>query len=187
VTEQAAENGGSKASGRTASDSTASDSTASDSRAGDSRTSDSRAGRGTASSGTARGSKASGGTARTGATRTGTARTGATRTGTASSGTASSNGAAPRKRPRPRSLNARQAALLAARHVLELTGHQPENVVSIAKDDDGWHAGIEVVELRRIPDSADILAVYELVLDPRGELVSYSREQRYHRGSTERD
>jgi hypothetical protein len=76
---------------------------------------------------------------------------------------------------------------MAAQLMLELTGHQPENVVSIVKDGDGWHIGIEAVELRRIPDSADILAVYEIVLDPRGELVSYSREQRYQRGSTERD
>lgn len=100
---------------------------------------------------------------------------------------AASDGQSPRKRARPRSLDARQAARLAARHVLELTGHEPENVVSLARDDDGWHVGIEVVELRRIPDTADILAVYELALDPRGELVTYSREQRYHRGSTERD
>lgn len=100
---------------------------------------------------------------------------------------AGSDGAAPRKRARSQSLDARHAARLAARHVLELTGHQPENVVSIARDKDGWHIGIEVVELRRIPDSADIIAVCELVLDPQGELVSYSREQRYHRGSTERN
>jgi hypothetical protein len=100
---------------------------------------------------------------------------------------AGSDGEAPRQRARPRSLDARQAARRAAGHVLELTGHEPENVVSIAKNEDGWHVGIEVVELRRIPDSADIMAVYELVLDSRGDLVSYRREQRYHRGSTERD
>ena len=44
--------------------------------------------------------------------------------------------------------------------------------------------GVEVVESHRIPDSADILAVYEVCLDESGELESYRRTQRYSRGQT---
>jgi hypothetical protein len=39
--------------------------------------------------------------------------------------------------------------------------------------------------MHRIPDSADIVAVYHVGLDARGELVTCQRERRYHRGSTE--
>jgi hypothetical protein len=42
--------------------------------------------------------------------------------------------------------------------------------------------GVEVVEVSRIPDSADILAVYEARLDADGDLVSYRRVRRYARG-----
>ncbi|HUK73819.1 MAG TPA: gas vesicle protein GvpO [Streptosporangiaceae bacterium] len=93
--------------------------------------------------------------------------------------------AASRERARRWPLAARQAAQRAARQVLELTGRQPENVISIAKDEEGWQVGVEVVEMHRIPDSADILAVYHVGLDARGELVACQRERRYHRGSTE--
>jgi hypothetical protein len=78
-----------------------------------------------------------------------------------------------------------RAARLAAQHVLVLTGRCPENVISVARDDDGWQVGVEVLELRRIPDTTDILAVYEVTLDDNGDLVRYERGQRYHRGQVE--
>jgi len=62
-----------------------------------------------------------------------------------------------------------------------LTGHDVETVISIDPSDDGCKIGVEVVETRRIPDSADILASYEVQLDPGGDLVSYRRTHRYAR------
>jgi hypothetical protein len=75
-----------------------------------------------------------------------------------------------------------QAARRAARQVMALTGHEPENVVSVDRNEDGWHVGVEVLELHRIPDTTDIMAVYEVTLDGRGELVGCRRGPRYHRG-----
>jgi hypothetical protein len=66
----------------------------------------------------------------------------------------------------------------------ELTGHGVEGVVSVERIDDGWKVGVEVVESRRIPDSADILAVYDGRLDEDAELISYRRTRRYLRGQT---
>jgi hypothetical protein len=82
-------------------------------------------------------------------------------------------------------LRGMDAARRAADDVLELTGHQPGHVVSVARQDDSWHIGLEVVELHRIPDSADVLALYEVTLDAHGELVTCRRGRRYLRGSTE--
>jgi hypothetical protein len=73
---------------------------------------------------------------------------------------------------------ARRAASL----VGALSGRRPESVVSIERSEDGWRVGVEVVEVSRIPDSADILAVYEVRLDGDGELISYRRTQRFARG-----
>jgi len=79
-------------------------------------------------------------------------------------------------------VSATTAARRAAEAVSELTGHDVETVISIEPRDDGWKIGVEVVETRRIPDSADILATYEVQLDSVGDLVSYRRTQRYARG-----
>jgi Gas vesicle synthesis protein GvpO len=66
----------------------------------------------------------------------------------------------------------------------ELTGHDVEGVISVERNDDGWQIGVEVVESHRIPDSADILATYEVGLDEDAELMSYRRTERYSRGQT---
>ncbi|GAA1971653.1 gas vesicle protein GvpO [Catenulispora subtropica] len=96
-----------------------------------------------------------------------------------------------RSRSRPRSagasaVDARKASSAAARYAQELTGRRPESITSLERTDDGWQVGVEVVESRRIPDSTDILAVYQIALDRQGDLVSYRRESRYHRGRVER-
>jgi Gas vesicle synthesis protein GvpO len=83
--------------------------------------------------------------------------------------------------------NGMQAARRAAQQVLDLTGHEPENVISVARNEDGWDVGVEVTELHRIPDTTDVMAVYQVALDSGGELVSCRRGPRYHRGSTETD
>ncbi|MFG2819597.1 gas vesicle protein GvpO [Kitasatospora sp. NPDC048365] len=91
---------------------------------------------------------------------------------------------APRAAPR---LGASQAAAMAARHVQALTGRGSESITSLERTNDGWRIAVEVLESRRIPDSTDILAVYDVVLDDDGELVSYRRAGRYYRGRAERE
>ena len=77
---------------------------------------------------------------------------------------------------------AASAARRAGELVATLSGRRPESVISIETADDGWRVGVEVVEVARIPDSADILAVYDVRLDEDGGLVSYRRLHRYPRG-----
>ncbi|WP_333776741.1 gas vesicle protein GvpO [Saccharopolyspora oryzae] len=80
------------------------------------------------------------------------------------------------------SLKAAEVARMAVRQVYELTGRQPEGVTSLERSETGWVVDVEVVESRRVPDTADILAVYEAELDEDGDLVSYRRVDRYARG-----
>jgi hypothetical protein len=79
------------------------------------------------------------------------------------------------------------AARRAVREIAHLLGRKPETVVSIERRDDGWEVGVEVVETHRIPDTTDILAVYEVQLDSDGELRSYRRTRRYARGQLDRE
>ena len=75
------------------------------------------------------------------------------------------------------------AARRAAEQIVMLTGRELESVVSIEADGDGWLIGVEVVETRRIPDSADILALFEVQVDADGDLTGYRRAARYGRGT----
>ncbi|MER7014481.1 gas vesicle protein GvpO [Saccharopolyspora sp. NPDC000359] len=87
-----------------------------------------------------------------------------------------------RSRERRPALKAADIAQLALRQVHQLTGKDPEGVTSLTSTDDGWVVAVEVVEAHRVPNTADILAIYEAELDEEGDLVSYRRINRYSRG-----
>ncbi|MBF6202511.1 gas vesicle protein [Streptomyces gardneri] len=78
-----------------------------------------------------------------------------------------------------------RAAATAAGHLVELTSKQVEGVTSMEPTEDGWLVEIEVLEDRRIPSSADMLALYEVEIDVDGNLLAYRRTRRYARGSTD--
>ncbi len=74
-----------------------------------------------------------------------------------------------------------------ARQELErLLGRVPEAVSGIERRNGHWSVTLEVVELRRIPDSTDVLASYELVLDDDGNVARMARKARYLRSQAER-
>ncbi len=105
------------------------------------------------------------------------------RSATASSGTGSGD----RERTSDstkdaKTLSPRQLAGGAARQLAELTGREPEGVTALQRTDEGWQIQLEVVEARRIPDSADMLALYDVDVDGSGELMGYRRVRRYARG-----
>lgn len=79
-------------------------------------------------------------------------------------------------------ISAVEAAQVGLRQIAKLTGKEPEGVTNVEPTDDGWSVGVEVVEDRRIPSSADILAIYETEMDMDGGLLSYRRIRRYSRG-----
>lgn len=74
------------------------------------------------------------------------------------------------------------AAKAAVDQITQLTAKEPESVVAVEPGDDGWRVSVEVIEDRRIPSSADILAIYEAAIATSGDLTSYRRIRRYGRG-----
>ena len=90
-----------------------------------------------------------------------------------------------RQRRSPRrhtALTVKDAARAALRQIVDLTAKPAESITGVERTEDGWRVGIEVIEDRRIPSSADILATYQAEMDQHGDLVSYHRVRRYPRG-----
>ena len=77
----------------------------------------------------------------------------------------------------------------AKEQIHELTGRDVEGVLGIRRSDNGgaWEAMVEVVELRRVPDSTDVLASYLVVLGEDGEVQEYRRVRRYYRNQVEEE
>jgi len=50
-----------------------------------------------------------------------------------------------------------------------------EGITGMTKEDDGWSVFVEVLERKAVPDTQDILGVYELSLDGKGDLMGYRR------------
>ena len=62
-----------------------------------------------------------------------------------------------------------------------LTGLDVDTVSGLEKTGDDWKVVVETVELKRIPNSSDVLASYAVVADDKGDIVSYRRTRRYLR------
>ncbi|HEY3878365.1 MAG TPA: gas vesicle protein GvpO [Trebonia sp.] len=84
-------------------------------------------------------------------------------------------------------LPAAEAGQVGLRQITELTGKDPEGVSGVEPLDDGWRVTVEVMEDSRIPSSTDLLATYQIELDPDGELLAYRRVRRYARGRGDSD
>jgi hypothetical protein len=83
-------------------------------------------------------------------------------------------------------LKAPQVVRRAIEQVAQLTGRPIEGVNGLERNgDDGWVVTLEVVELRRVPDSTDVLGSYAVQVDERGELEGYTRTRRYYRSQVE--
>lgn len=58
-----------------------------------------------------------------------------------------------------------------------MTNLTVSGVVGGSRQDDGWHVGVELVERKSIPDTQDLLGVYEVILDDEGRILTYERKR----------
>lgn len=79
-------------------------------------------------------------------------------------------------------IDARRAAEHAMEYLADMTGQEPEVVISVQPEEDRWLVEVELLELARIPNATDILGLYEVELNNNGEPRSFRRTRRYHRG-----
>lgn len=111
----------------------------------------------------------------------------------------SQNGGEPPQPPQPQQPEQRQREPLRgakqdelaeiatqARELLRsVRGVEAESVSGLSRTSSGWKVTLEVVELRRIPESTDLLASYEVDLDGEGKFLGFSRGRRYTRSQAE--
>lgn len=92
------------------------------------------------------------------------------------------------KRPaRNRSAPVATVIRTATEQLAQLLDQPAEAVSSCERHENGdWRLTVEVVELRRVPDTMSLLASYEVQADPEGQLLGYRRARRYERGRADR-
>ena len=67
----------------------------------------------------------------------------------------------------------------------DLTGLEISSTVRAQKEGDGWLVTMEVIEKHSIPDGMDILAIYETLLNPDGNMLEFKRTRMRKRIDTE--
>lgn len=80
--------------------------------------------------------------------------------------------------------SAADAAREAGIQIEALVRMKLDSVSSVVRSENGWDVIVNVIELARIPHSTDVLASYHVNLDSQGDLLSYSRGNRYTRDQT---
>jgi hypothetical protein len=84
-------------------------------------------------------------------------------------------------------VRAPQIVRRAIEQVGELTRRPVEGVLGVERRDDSWVVTLELLELRRVPNSTDVLGSYAVAVDEHGELQEYRRLRRYYRSQVEED
>jgi hypothetical protein len=65
-------------------------------------------------------------------------------------------------------------------------GKKPaDGVTGLSKTEEGWTILMEVLERKAIPDTLDLLGLYELRVDNEGHLLSLDRKKLRKRGETQ--
>jgi hypothetical protein len=85
-------------------------------------------------------------------------------------------------------LSAREAVETVRADFPALLGRPIESVLGVERaDNNGWQVTVQVVELRRIPQTTDVLGAYAVTIDKDGELLEYRRRRRYVRSQADED
>ena len=77
-----------------------------------------------------------------------------------------------------------EVAEVAQKELAKLTKLDPSGIKGISRDEEGWHATVEMIEKKSIPDAMDLLALYEVTLDDEGSVVKFERGRLRKRGDT---
>jgi hypothetical protein len=81
-------------------------------------------------------------------------------------------------------MDAQEVITKARGHIATMGKKSDEGVTNLSKREDGWTVSIEVVERKGIPDTMDILGLYEMILNDEGDLMSLERKKLRKRGDT---
>jgi len=81
-------------------------------------------------------------------------------------------------------MNANEAVGKAQQEFVRLGKKPADGVSGFSKTEEGWVVLMEAIERKAIPDTMDILGLYELHLDNKGNLLDMARKKLRKRGET---
>ena len=84
-------------------------------------------------------------------------------------------------------VSAADVVVLARDELSRINGLEADRVSSVVSEPDGWHVTVDLIELKRIPPSTDVIAAYDAVFALDGSLLSYHRSRRYLRDQMSED
>jgi hypothetical protein len=67
------------------------------------------------------------------------------------------------------------------RQMAVITGLPPETISRFDRADEGWTLAIDMLEHRSVPRTQDLLASFEVMLDPEGHVTCWRRTGRFKR------
>ena len=81
-------------------------------------------------------------------------------------------------------MNANEVVEKAQQEFVRLGKKPADGVSGLSKTEEGWAVLLEALERKAIPDTMDILGLYELHLDNEGNLLDLTRKKLRKRGET---
>lgn len=82
-------------------------------------------------------------------------------------------------------LKAEEVVAIAMSRLAAITKLRPSHLIGLSTTEEGWKVSIEMIEKKSIPESLDILATYEIILNESGDLKSFQRTALRKRMDTE--
>ena len=59
--------------------------------------------------------------------------------------------------------------------LLDVTNRPLSGVTAVTRTEAGWRVNLELIERKAVPDTQDVLGVYEVDLDEAGQVTGYTR------------
>jgi hypothetical protein len=84
-------------------------------------------------------------------------------------------------------MNADEIVKKAREGFTRLSGIPVNGVTGLSRAEEGWIVSLEGLERRAIPETMDVLGLYEVRLDSEGNLLGFERKKLRKRGDTEED
>lgn len=70
----------------------------------------------------------------------------------------------------------------AKQRLADTTGLKPITITRANKDNEGWHVGLDMLELSRIPTATDVIGDYDVLLTEDGRMLQFERRRTRLRG-----
>jgi len=82
-------------------------------------------------------------------------------------------------------MNANEIVVRAREEFISLGKKPADGITGLSKTEEGWSILLESLERKAIPDTMDVLGLYEIRLDNEGNLLALDRKKLRKRGETQ--